>query len=173
MLSQERHFWCATEVDEDGIFQGSPGNSGDAWGICDMSDCPTHKETLTWKKDETVKMTLQYLNPALWNGLKLFGTILPWIFVLCLIMTIILPITGKVIIVHDCSHHRIPVLLIAKLEKSELSIHLANKMDNLDRTWKWFINPFFNMCYSKVIDLFGFWNDFNETYPDSMGESTS
>ena len=61
-------------------------------------------------------------------------------------------------------------MMIAKLEKSELSIRLADKMDKMDRTWKWFINPFFKMCNRKVIDLLGFWNNFNETYPDSMGE---
>ena len=62
-----------------------------------MSDCPTHKETLSWKKDETVKMTLQYkYNPALWAGLELYGIILPWIVFIGLILTIILPITGKV-----------------------------------------------------------------------------
>jgi len=62
------------------------------------------------------------------------------------------------------------VTMIAKLEKSELSIRLANKMDNMDRTWKWFINPFFRMCNTKVIDFIGFGNDVNETYPDSMEE---
>ena len=56
--------------------------------------------------------------------------------------------------------------MIAKFEKSELSIRLADKMDNMDRTWRWFINPFFRMCNRKVIDLFGVWNDVNETYPD-------
>ena len=61
-------------------------------------------------------------------------------------------------------------MMIAKLEKSELSIRLANKMDNMDRTWRWFINLFFKMCNRKVIDMFGSWNDVNETYPDSMGE---
>ena len=45
--------------------------------------------------------------------------------------------------------------MIAKLEKSELSIRLADKMDNMDRTWRWFINPFIRMCNSKVKDLFG------------------
>ena len=60
--------------------------------------------------------------------------------------------------------------MIAKLEKSELSIHLADKMDNMDRTWKWFIKLFFRMCNRKVIDLFGFGTDVNETYPDSMEE---
>ena len=61
--------------------------------------------------------------------------------------------------------------MIAKLEKSELSIRLANRMDNMDRTWKWFINPFFRMCRRKVIDLFGFWDDVNETYLDSLHNS--
>ena len=56
--------------------------------------------------------------------------------------------------------------MIAKFEKSGLSIRLADKMDNMDRTWRWFINPFFRMCNRKVIDLFGVWNDVNETYPD-------
>ena len=60
--------------------------------------------------------------------------------------------------------------MIGKLEKLETCIRLADKMDNMDRTWRWFINPFFRMCNSKVKDLFGFWNDVNETYPDSMGE---
>ena len=61
-------------------------------------------------------------------------------------------------------------MIITKFEKSELSIHLADKMDNMDRTWKWFINPFFEMCNRKVLDLFGFWNEVDETYPDSTGE---
>ena len=60
--------------------------------------------------------------------------------------------------------------MIGKLEKLETCIRLADKMDNMDRTWRWFINPFFRMCNSKVKDLFGFWNDVNETYPDSMEE---
>ena len=60
--------------------------------------------------------------------------------------------------------------MIGKLEKLKICIRLAGKMDNMDRTWRWFINPFFRMCNSKVKDLFGFWNDVNETYPDSMGE---
>ena len=60
--------------------------------------------------------------------------------------------------------------MIGKLEKSELSIRLADKMDNMDRTWRWFINPFFRICNRKVKYLFGFWNEVNETNPDSMGE---
>ena len=41
----------------------------------------------------------------------------------------------------------------SKLEKSELSIHLADKMDNMDRTWKWFTNLLLRMLIRKVIDL--------------------
>ena len=44
--------------------------------------------------------------------------------------------------------------MIGKLEKLETCIRLADKMDNMDRTWRWFINPFFRMCNSKVKDLF-------------------
>ena len=89
--------WCATEVDKDGIFQGNPGYWEDPWGFCGP-DCPTHEETLTWRKDETAKVTLQFSNSALWVGLELYGGVLPWIFILGLILTTVLPILGKVII---------------------------------------------------------------------------
>ena len=45
--------------------------------------------------------------------------------------------------------------MIAKLEKSELSIRLADKMDNLDRTWKWFTDLILRMCIRKAIELSG------------------
>ena len=45
--------------------------------------------------------------------------------------------------------------MIAKLEKSELSIRLADKMDNLDRTWKWFTDLLLRMCIRKAIELSG------------------
>ena len=32
-------------------------------------------------------------------------------------------------------------------------MRLADKMDKMDRTWKWFINPFFKMCHRKILDL--------------------
>ena len=44
-------------------------------------------------------------------------------------------------------------MMIGKLETSELSIRLANKMDNMDRTWKWFTNLLLKMSIRKVIDL--------------------
>ena len=43
----------------------------------------------------------------------------------------------------------------SKLERSELSIRLADKMDKMDRTWKWFTNLLLGMCIRKVIDLSG------------------
>ena len=43
--------------------------------------------------------------------------------------------------------------MIEKFEKSELSIHLADKMDNMDRTWEWFTNLLLRMLIRKVIDL--------------------
>ena len=42
-----------------------------------------------------------------------------------------------------------------KLEKSELSIRLADKMDNMDRSWEWFTNSFRNICIRKVRYLAG------------------
>ena len=45
--------------------------------------------------------------------------------------------------------------MIGKLETSELSIRLANKMDKMDRTWKWFTNLLLKMSIRKVIDLSG------------------
>ena len=51
--------------------------------------------------------------------------------------------------------------MIGKLEKLETCIRLADKMDNMDRTWRWFINPFFRMCNRKVKDLLGFVNHEN------------
>ena len=48
-------------------------------------------------------------------------------------------------------------MMIAKFEKSELSIRLADKMDNMDRTCIWFTKGFLReplrICSQKVIDL--------------------
>ena len=49
----------------------------------------------------------------------------------------------------------IPVLMITKLEKSELSICLANKMDKMNRTWEWFTNCLIGICVKKIRDLSG------------------
>ena len=78
--------WCSTRDVYDGWY----------WGWCGP-DCVMHEDTFTWRKDETIKMTVQYnYNPALWAGLELYGIILPWIVFIGLILTVILPITGKV-----------------------------------------------------------------------------
>ena len=87
-------YWCATEVDQDGV-------TGVTFRKCGF--CPAHDETLTWRKDETVKVTLTYSNPALRVGLELYGVILLWIFVLGLILTIFTPILGKSCPVHSFS----------------------------------------------------------------------
>ena len=86
--------WCPAEVDQDRVMV--------TWGLCGP-DCPTHEETLTWSKDETVKVTLHYNNPALRVGMELYGAILLWIFVLGLILTIFTPILGKSCPVHSFS----------------------------------------------------------------------
>ena len=88
--------WCATELDEDGIFQGSLSDWEDPWGYCDP-DCPEHEETLTWRKDETAKVSLQYSNSALWVGLELYGSILLWTFIPGLMLTTFLPILGNIV----------------------------------------------------------------------------
>ena len=79
--------WCSTNDVTD--FETN-------WGFCGP-DCVMHEDSFTWRKDKTIKMTVQYnYNPALWAGLELYGIILPWIVFIGLILTIILPITGKV-----------------------------------------------------------------------------
>ena len=85
--------WCATEV-EDGIFQGNQNNFDDPWSYCHPL-CPTHEETLTWRKDETVKMTLQYNNPALWTGLEWYGILLTCFLLYSLILTALISAIGK------------------------------------------------------------------------------
>ena len=46
-------------------------------------------------------------------------------------------------------------MMIAKLEKSELSIRLADKMDKMDRTWEWFTNSIIRIFIRKVRYLSG------------------
>ena len=45
--------------------------------------------------------------------------------------------------------------MIAKFEKSELSIRLADKMDKMDRTWDWFTKSFTRICIRNVRYLEG------------------
>ena len=49
----------------------------------------------------------------------------------------------------------IPVMMIAKFEKSELSICLADRMDKMNRTWELFTNHFIRIFISKVRYLSG------------------
>ena len=43
--------------------------------------------------------------------------------------------------------------MIAKFKKSEVSIRAADKMDNMDRTWKWLTNLVLRICIRKAIEL--------------------
>ena len=79
--------WCSTIYLDDGNNQGLCG-----------PNCVIHEDTFTWRKDETFKMSLQYSNTALWVGLELYRSILPWISILGLALTTFLPILGKVIV---------------------------------------------------------------------------
>ena len=46
-------------------------------------------------------------------------------------------------------------MMIAKFEKSELSIRLAGKMDKMDRTWEWFTSSIIRNFSRKVRYLSG------------------
>ena len=87
--------WCATEVDKDGII-ATLEQDGNNWGFCDP-DCPTHEESLTWRKDETFKMTLQYDNPLLWTGLEFYGILFAIILLYSLILTAVPSAIGTMI----------------------------------------------------------------------------
>ena len=82
---------CATKTDE------NEGYVSGFWGYCGP-DCLTHEEAINnpWFTDETVQMTLQYYNTALWTGLKLYGYLLTGILIVGLILTTVLPAFGKI-----------------------------------------------------------------------------
>ena len=50
---------------------------------------------MTWSKDETAKVTLQYDNPALWTGLELYGNLLTCFLLYSLILTAIILAISK------------------------------------------------------------------------------
>ena len=94
--------WCSTEVDENGVHVGQS-----SWGECGP-DCPTQKEILkklTWTKDETFKMTLQYSNEALWTGLELYGILSASFLLYGFILTFLILAISKIIfpIPYNCS----------------------------------------------------------------------
>ena len=117
---------------------------GNNFGWCGP-ECVMHEDTFTWRKDATVKMTLQYKFDiaALLTGLEWYGIILTFLLLYSLVLTAFLSAIGKIIVTTPIIvliTHLIAVMMIAKLEKSELSIRLADKMDKIDRTWALFSN---------------------------------
>ena len=111
----------------------------------------------SWKKDETFKMTIQYDNSALWTAVNLYGNILPFLVLYSMGLSILLPALGKtcwnIFIVTVIGFFS--VIGVAKLEKSELSIRLAEKMDDMDRAWEWFTNRLIRIFIEKVRYLSG------------------
>ena len=81
-------------MDKDGIFQGSTKSYPGPWDFCGP-DCLTHEETVTWTTDETFKMTLQYDNRLLKEGIELYGILLAGISI-CGLMIIVVPVMGKI-----------------------------------------------------------------------------
>ena len=88
-------------MDKDGILTDEEWNSWTGtWGFCDP-DCPTHEETLTWRKDKTIKMTLHYhdhTTDALWAGLNWYLWSLLVVSFYGLLFTTIMPILGIVMV---------------------------------------------------------------------------
>ena len=59
-------------------------------------DCVMHEDTFTWRKDKTIKMTVQYnYNPALWAGLELYGNLLTGFLLYSLILTAFISAISK------------------------------------------------------------------------------
>ena len=82
---------CPTQVDEKGVETGS-------WGYCGP-DCRSHEETVTWEKEESIKMTLQYDNTVdLRIGLEIYGYLLSGVVLVGLILTMLIPAMGKIIV---------------------------------------------------------------------------
>ena len=89
--------WCATKVDENGV------RSYAQWGYC-SDECKTQEEAMlevepliqdSWRKDETLKVTIQYDNSALWTAVNLYGNILPFLVLYSMGLSILLPALGK------------------------------------------------------------------------------
>ena len=50
----------------------------------------------SWRKDETLKMTIKYDNSALWTAMNLYGNILPFLMIYSMGLSILLPALGKI-----------------------------------------------------------------------------
>ena len=64
------------------------------WGFCGP-ECAMHNETITWTKDVTFMLTVQYENTFLVNGLKLYGILLVGISITGLMIILVLAM-GKI-----------------------------------------------------------------------------
>ena len=80
---------CSTKNDEKGVWIWGYG------GICGP-DCLTHEEAMTWRKDESFKMSLQFHNDPLWTGLELYGKLLAGIFIYASVLTTLISAIGKI-----------------------------------------------------------------------------
>ena len=56
-----------------------------------------HNESMTWTKDVTFMLTIQYGNAVLFNGLKLYGILLVSIFIIGLMIILVLAM-GKILV---------------------------------------------------------------------------
>ena len=74
----------------------------DHWGYCGP-DCPQQEvehqvpERIWYQDDQTLKMSLHYDNTELiMNMLNVYGFLIMGILILCLVLTFLLPATGKI-----------------------------------------------------------------------------
>ena len=88
-------------MDENGFQVHRSGD--EKWGYC-SDDCKTQEEAMvevepliqdSWRKDDTLKVTIQYDNSALWTAVNLYGYILPFLVLYSMGLSILLPALGK------------------------------------------------------------------------------
>ena len=61
-------------------------------------ECVMHEDSFTWRKDATVKITLQYNNAALLTRLEWYGIILTCLLLYSLILTAFLSAIGTLFV---------------------------------------------------------------------------
>ena len=87
---------CATTVDENNQMVS------DHWGYC-SPDCPQHPDKSIWyKDDQSLKMSLHYgYTELIMNMLNVYGYLIMVILILCLLLTFLLPATGKIVLYYE------------------------------------------------------------------------